>query len=334
MFSKRNALLIVLLGFVLLTVSACGTATTATGDPSEATETENLRVAMVLSGPVNDNGWNNTGYVGLQKIEKALGAEVAFSDQVPVPEFEETFRDYASRGYDLIIGHGDQFTDAAVAVAAEFPSIKFAVINGNKTSGNLASFSVADGEISFLAGAVAGLSTSTGVVSAIGGMEIPPTMRSLEGYKAGVNYVNPDAQVLLTYTGDFKDAAKAKEAALAQISTGSDIIFYYLDAASPGVIQACQEQGARAIATITDQYDKAPDTIITSTLTDLSEMILEIGKLANEGSLEGKVYIYGVSNEAVVKLAPFRGHVSAEVEAQIEQIKQDIISGKIKVPVN
>jgi len=326
---------VVLLVAMLFTLTGCGRKSEPISEPEQQSESQDrntIRVATVLSGPVNDNGWNATGYAGLKKIEEELGAEVAFSDQVPVPEFEETFRDYASKGYDLIIGHGDQFSEAAATVASEFPDVKFAVINGNKTASNLSTFSISDAEVSFLAGAVAGLCTESNVVSAIGGMEIPPTLRSLEGYKAGANHVNPEAQVLLAYTGSFTDAAKAKEAAMAQLSMGSDVIFYYLDAASPGVIQACEDEGAKAIATITDQYDQAPDTILTSTLTDLSSLILDIGRLASEGQLEGKAYVYGVANEDIVSLAPFRGSVSEEVEAKIEEIRQGIIEGEIELP--
>lgn len=334
MRSVKKLLLLGVLSLMMFALAACGGSNGNQGEKQSDNggEQKKLKVAMVLAGPANDNGWNATGYAGLKKIEEKLGAETAFSDQVPVPEYEETFRDYASKGYDLVIGHGGEFSDAAATVAAEFPKVKFAVVNGNQTAENLATFDVSDEQVAFLAGAVAGLTTKSNVVSAIGGMEIPPTFRSLEGYKAGVNHVNPQAKVLLTYTGSFTDAAKAKEAAMAQLGMNSDVIFYYLDAASPGVIQAAQSKGAKGIATITDQYESAPDTILTSALTDLSQLILHIGEQAQAGQLEGKSYIFGIDNEDIAGLAPFRGNVSAEVEARVKQIKEDIIAGKIKVP--
>lgn len=327
----------VLLIAMMFTIAACGGngstgGNQSTGDAQPPAQAEKkIRVAMVFSGPVNDNSWNGSGYAGLKKIEEGLGVEIAFSDQVPVPEFEEAFRDYASKGYDLVIGHGGEFSDAAFAVAQEFPDVHFSVVNGNKNAANLSTFEVCDEQVAFLAGAVAGLVTKSNVVSGIGGMEIPPTYRSLEGYKAGVLYVNPDAQVLSTYTGSFEDAAKAKEAALAHLESGADIVFYYLNAASPGVIQAAQEKGAKAIATITDQYDQAPDTILTSALSDLSQLVYLIGEQFVKGSIKGQPYAIGVAHEDIVGLAPFRGQVPAEVEARIAEIKEELVKGNITV---
>lgn len=334
--TKRIAAVTLLIA-MMFTIAACGGSGSTQGNQSagepqpQEQQEKKMRVAMVFSGPVNDNSWNSSGYAGLKKIEEGLGVEVAFSDQVPVPEFEEAFRDYASKGYDLVIGHGGEFSDAAAAVAEEFPNVHFSVVNGNRNAANLSTFEVCDEEVAFLAGAVAGLVTQSNVVSGIGGMEIPPTYRSLEGFKSGVNYVNPGAQVMTAYTGSFEDAAKAKEAALAHLENGADVVFYYLNAASPGVIQAAQEKGAKAIATITDQYDQAPDTILTSALSDLSQLVYLIGEQFEAGSLKGQAYSIGVAYEDIVGLAPFRGQVPAEVEAKIAEIKQELISGNIQV---
>jgi basic membrane protein A len=325
---------VVLLVTMLFTLTGCGRKSEPIAEPEQQPESQGeskMRVAMVLSGPVNDNSWNSTGYNGLKKIEAGLGAEIAFSDQVPVPEFEEAFRDYASKGYDLVIGHGGEFSDAAAAVAAEFPEVRFSVVNGNINAENLSTFEVCDEEVAFLAGTVAGLTTKSNIVSAIGGMEIPPTYRSLEGFKAGVSYVNPKADVLVTLTGSFEDAAKAKEAAMAHLERGADIVFYYLNAASPGVIQAAQAKGAKAIATITDQYEQAPDTILTSALSDLSQLVYLIGEQAQAGELRGESYTIGVAHEEIADLASFRGQVSAEIEEKVATIKQDLINGKIQV---
>ncbi|NLL17693.1 MAG: BMP family ABC transporter substrate-binding protein [Clostridia bacterium] len=329
--TKKIAVVILLITMVF-SLAACGgnSQPGGEGEPQGQQESK-MRVAMVFSGPVNDNSWNGSGYAGLKKIEEGLGVEIAFSDQVPVPEFEEAFRDYASKGYDLIIGHGGEFSDAAAAVAEEFPEVHFSVVNGNKNAANLSTFEVCDEEVAFLAGVAAGLTTQSNIVSGIGGMEIPPTYRSLEGFKSGVLYVNPEAQVLHTYTGNFEDAAKAKEAALAHLEKGADVVFYYLNAASPGVIQAAQEKNAKAIATITDQYEQAPETILTSALSDLSQLVYLIGEKFQAGELKGESYAIGVAYEEIAGLAPFRGQVPEEVEAKVAEIKQDLIAGKIQV---
>src|SRR5690606_31569110 len=103
----------------------------------QAEGNEPFRVAMILNGPINDQRWNQAGYEGLEMIKDELGAETAFREQVPLTDAEEALRTFASQGYDFIIGHGDQFSEAGKVVAEEFPDVQFAVVNGAHTGPNL-----------------------------------------------------------------------------------------------------------------------------------------------------------------------------------------------------
>lgn len=299
-----------------------------------AEEKKPLKVAMLLAGPISDQGWNATAYQGLVNIEKNLGAEVSFTENVAQSDFEEVFRGYATQGYDIIFGHGFQFGDAAMKVAPEFPDVKFVITSTDISQApNVASLNNDNKQQGFLAGALAALLTEVNKVGVVGGMEIPSIQAYMTGFDKGAKYINPDITILATYTGDFYDAAKAKEVAAAMIQQGADIIAHDADSAGLGVIEACVEGKTRVIGAISDQYELAPDYMVTSALSDLTKAIEVMAAQIQSGEFEAKMYNYGIA-EGTVGLAPyhnFEDKVPQEVKDKMQQIMDDIVAGKIQL---
>ena len=155
----------------MLFVSACSSSEPAPSDSGSEAPQDTFKVAMALPGPINDQGFNQAGYIGLTLIEQ-LGAEISYVENVDAASQIETLQNLASSGADLVIAHGGQFTDAAAEVAAQFPDVKFTVFNGEKTADNLNAYFIRYGVGSFLAGALAALTSTTGSVGFIGGAEI------------------------------------------------------------------------------------------------------------------------------------------------------------------
>ncbi|WP_197686553.1 BMP family protein [Thermanaeromonas toyohensis] len=146
-----------------------------------------LKIALLLPGPINDMGWNASAYEGLKQAEKKYGASVAYVENVAQSDMEENFRGFALQGYDLIIGHGFQFGDAAKKVASQFPKAKFVVTSSNISQPpNVASVNIDNEMQGFIMGAIAALMSKSKVV------------------------------------GNFNDINKAKEMALAMIAQGAD----------------------------------------------------------------------------------------------------------------
>lgn len=299
--------------------------------PEKPAEAKPFRVAMVLHGAINDKSWNEAGYNGLVKIKEELKVETAYQEKVALADAENAMRTFASQGYDLVIGHGDEFSEAGKVVAAEFPNVKFAVVNGAHTAPNLMSISMFDEQLTYLVGIVAAKMTKTGKVGFIGGLEIPPVVRNGNGMELGAKSVNPDIVVVKTIIGDFNDAAKGKEAALAMIEQGVDVIYYYVDQAMLGIQEAAKEKNVKLIGCIFDQHELAPDLILTSAIQDISTAIMLAAKATMAGNFKGEVILYGLDSGALF-LAPFYGAVPKEVEDAVNQAKQDIIDGKIVVP--
>lgn len=336
------------LGLVVMVAVACGTpapeptvphepttAPEATAPPPEPTPTEPapIRVALVLPGSIADEGYNAAAYAGLQGIEQTHGAEVVYSEMVPIADYEETFRDYAAQGYDVVLGHGFQFGDPVQTVAPDYPDTIFLVVNGIVAGPNYASLLHQNQEAAYVAGHICARMTEANKLGAMGGFAYPVIVQQLEGFRVGAEAVNPDIEVTIAYLDSFDDIALGKEAALAQISAGADCLFHVADAAGIGMIQACQEQGAWAVGFAYDQNELAPDTVITSAVVDYEKMLVEaVGEII-DGTFElNTVHKYGLATE-VVRVADHHGLVPDEIAAEAEELQQKIISGEIEVPL-
>jgi len=312
-----------------LMATACGT---PAPEPTPVPEAA-IRVALVLPGSIADQGYNAAAYAGLMAIEEELGADVAYREMVPLAEHEETFRDFAAEGYDVVLGHGFQFGDPVQTVAPDYPDTIFLVVNGFVAGPNYASVLHQNQEAAYVAGHICARMTKTNKLGAMGGFAYPVIVQQLEGFRVGAQAVNPGIEVTIAYLDSFDDIALGKEAALAQISAGADCLFHVADAAGIGMIQACQEQGAWAVGFAYDQNELAPDTVITSAVVDYEKMLVEaIGEII-DGTFElNTVHKYGLATE-VVRVADHHGLVPDEIAAEAEELQQQIISGEVEVPL-
>jgi basic membrane protein A len=293
-----------------------------------------LKIALLLPGPINDMGWNASAYEGLKQAEKKYGASVAYVENVAQSDMEENFRGFALQGYDLIIGHGFQFGDAAKKVASQFPNSRFVVTSSNiSQQPNVASVNIDNEMQGFVMGAVAALMSKSKVVGAIGGEQIPPIVGSIQGFEKGAKYIDPKIKVLTAYTGNFNDVNKAKETALAMIAQGADIIMANANQAGLGSIQACQEKKILAIGSNMDQNPIAPDTVLVSVIKSVPVLISYVVELIYNGKFEPKFYNLGVK-EGAVYLSPWHGFenkVPQNVKDRLARIMKDLEEGKLDI---
>lgn len=310
--------------------TAPAASSTAPGSSAPAADTGAFKVALLLPGTINDHGWNAEAYDGLQLIKDELSAEVAYTEKVAASDYEEVFRGYADMGYNLIIGHGFEFGDAAKAVAPQYPDVMFAVTSSDVNQApNLCGINNLNNQQGFLAGALSALVTKSKIVGAIGGMEIPSITAYIDGFKQGVEYIDPSIEVKTTFTGDFDDVAKCKQTAQAMIAEGADVVSHDADQAGLGVIEAVDEaDGVFTVGAIADQYDLAPDVVLTSVMNKLSIAMLRAAELCQKGELQAQAYNFGV-HEGTILLADFRGSVDPEIEQQVHDIYDKLVSGEI-----
>ncbi len=318
----------------VVTLAGCGSSTPAASQKSA--DNAKLKVALLLPGPINDNGWNASAYQGLKEAETKLGVEGAYSENVSQSDQLSKFRDYAQQGYNVIIGHGFEFGDAAKQVAKEFPKVKFIVTSSDITQPpNLGSLNVVSQQAGFFAGVAAQTLTKTNKVAYVGGMQIPPITTFATGFRQGVKYANDatgkNVQVSGALTGSFDDVAKAKETAKTFISQGADVIIGNADQAGLGVIDAAKQAKVWDIGFGVDQSSVAPDIIPVSSIQSMPVAIEYVIKLINEGKWEPQYYPVGIGEGAtgLIFNDKLKDKFSAQGMDLINKAINDLKTGKI-----
>lgn len=341
MFNKKVWQIVSLISVLALVLAACGTGTPATVAPATVapatvapatvappTETP-LKVALLVTGPLADSGWNATAYQGLLDAQTEFGIEVAFSEDVPAPDVETTIRDYANQGYALIIGHDFSFMDPMVKISPEFPNTYFTDTTGFLNTANMASYYLFEAQSHYLAGIIMGRMTRSNIVGVVGGVELPTQTANFNALKEGVASVNPEAEVLITFVGSWGDPAGGKEAALAQINSGADILLDAGAASGLGTLEAVAQQNIPVISFIPLDSEAAPSQMIASILPNYRKMMRDEVALVVNGTFKGEVVRPDLAS-GVVNITMNDG-VPADVQAEVEKAKQDIIDGKLVI---
>ena len=285
--------------------------------------------AIVMPGSISDNGWNQAGHDGLTKAGEEFGFETAYSENIEQPEHVEALSDYARRGYDLVIGHGGEFQDAVKRVAKRFPDTMFMVNNGLGTERNIANADFYFSQLGYLMGYTAGKMTKSGTVGIIAAQKFKFTNDTVASYKAGAEAARAGTRVLVTWTGDWDDVSKGKEAALNQISQGADVVWPTMDSATLGSMQAVQEKGVYGIGIYRDAIKEWPE-ILQSAILDVRGNMRAYLKLAAEGKLEGKSYKGDLSNPEAMRIGSYHPDIPADVVAEINSLVEQMKAGSLR----
>jgi len=316
----------------LMALAGCSGA--ANESNSETTTPSAFRVAMVLPEPIDDQSWSQSGYEGLQQIAQEFDADVlhtANTSEMSEAEIIEILRQYAAEGYDFVIGHGGQYIPLVEAVAEEFPRTNFAMVGsyaGNNK--NFAALSFRDGELGYLTGVVAALKTQTNKVAYIGGEPYRHVQERATLFERGAKATKPEIEVSVAWVESWTDADKTREISQELIEDGVDVLLINVNEASRAGFAAAESAGVYAMAWSVDEHEVAPDTILTSGLQNMSVLLVEGARLAQQGLWEGKQYKFGL-REGAIELAPFYGLLTPEEEETVNGVKQDILTGKIEV---
>lgn len=306
----------------------------AAEQPAAKPADDTFKMGLLVPGSANDQGWNQIAYDALLRIEKELGAEISYVELEQNPAaFEKAFRDYASQGYDLVLGHGFEFQDPALIVSKEYPETYFFISSSRIFEGNVIGLNTDSSQPFYLMGVIAAkIGRGAGVV---GGMEIPPISEAITGFINGAKSVDPNFPVSSTYIGNFTDAAAAKEAALSMLAEGADVIVPDADVAGLGVYQAVAEAGP-GIATFGvfgDFTDKAPANVIGNYFANYGQGIVNIARAVKEGTFkpEGNIE-FGLANEDVMWIEyndAAANPVPEDVRQAVAEAKQKIVAGQV-----
>ncbi len=331
----KNLISILILAVLIFPIVGCSpTATTTPAAPTVASAPtqQPLKVALLMSGPINDGGWNQSGYEGLMLIKDKYSAEVSYSENVVEADILELIRSYAKQGNNIIFGHGYEYGEALQTVAAEYPDLYFIQIAGYETNGkNLGAIESGDaGTLGYPAGIAAALLTKTNKIGLVGAVDIPTVTNEFLALEQAVKKYNPNASIVTAYTGSWTDVESAREAALAQISTGVDIIVPNGDAANVGVIRAAQEKGAMVIGTQRDQMAVGPDVVMMSVIYPIYNQMVNVVDLIQKGEFKGEFYLLSTADGGIL-LSDFNQKVPKDIQQQILDGFELLKKGQIQI---
>ena len=299
-----------------------------------------IRVTMIYPDDcIGDSGYCDTLHFGVKRAEAELGIhlnEVIGKESDPVLT-EMLFRQ-AAQNSDLIITAGFQMGEPLARVAADFPDVKFAIVDVGLDLPNVAGLNYKANEGSFLVGAIAGLKSESGKIGYIGGVDVPLLREFEAGYVAGVHAINPDAVVSIEYIsediGGFNQPDKAKEIALTQYESGVDVIYTAAGGSGIGVLQAAQEQGKYVIWVDSNGNHLAPGTVLTSMVKQIGDSVYGVINETVHGTFMGGIRYQGLADGGVDYALDEhnRSELSDEIIATVESLRAKIISGEIVVP--
>jgi basic membrane protein A len=309
-------------------------ATLICAPPGQAQTKAPLKVAYIPCGRVNDQSWSQAGYEGILAAKKELGIEVAYSESVQPADVEAAARDYASKGYDLVMLHCGTFTDPGLKVAKDFPKVWFEVTSARTPVANVISLNFAQQEATFVAGVMAGLTTKTNRLGAIASYNTLGFNRQIEGFRLGAKFANPKTELYVTYLNSAEDAAKAKEAALAQFDAGADIILAATDQAATGVFRAGTDREKLIVAEYADQNALAPKTIVASVLYSQARLVQGMITSVASGKAKGEILEPGISEGvgSLVENKPLFDALPKDAQECTHLVFADIEKGKLKIP--
>ena len=303
-----------------------------------AANAQEFQAAVVFDmGGKFDKSFNQAAYDGAERFKMETGISYREFEVTSPTQREQAIRNMARRGSTIIVGIGFAQAAAIEAVAKEFPDRKFAIIDMVVDLPNVRSVVFKEHEGSFLVGMAAAMATKTGKIGFIGGMDIPLIRNFAAGYVEGAKYVNPDIEVFQNMTGTtpaaWNDPGKGGELARSQFGRGADIVYAAAGGTGVGVYQAAKDSGNMAIGVDSNQNYMHPGTMLTSMIKRVDVAVFNAFNDAKNDNWTSGIQVMGLEQDGVgYSIDEFnRSLITPEMEARLEQARQDIISGKIVV---
>jgi basic membrane protein A and related proteins len=332
---------LVLLGVVALLVAGCGGSSKSSSSSNTTTGGKpgsGKKVGLVTDiGGLNDRGFNHLSYLGLLRAQHALGIQQQVFQAKSTQDYVPNLSTFARQGYDLTIGVGFTEATAIDTAATNFPKSNFAIVDVDQTTEphkpqNLLGLLFKEQETGYLVGYLAGLEEKRkpgpDVIGSVGGQKQPPVDRFIAGYQAGAKAADPGIKTLNGYSQDFSDQAKCKQVALNQIEQGAGVIFQVAGGCGLGALDAAKEKNVWGIGVDADQSFLGPH-ILTSAVKRVDTAVYDAIKLVVDGKFKGGNIVFGLKDNGV-GIGKISSKVPAAEVAKVNQIRADIISGKIK----
>ena len=288
------------------------------------------KVLMLLSGGIDDDCWNRSGFEALSKVGKEMKIDVVFREYVNPGTGGDILREYSEEKSLFIIGWGGEFREMMEELALQYPAHKFAITGHYAGNGkNFGSLSYRVGAM-YLAGAVAAMNTRSGRIGAILGEKLTHIEQGYLAFRQGAQAVNPDVEISASWIGSWEDSLKAIDAAYKMMVKDYDVILVNADRAGLPVHRMMERDGRFTIGVINDVAHLAPKAVLTSMMVNSEVLIRKGVELFVQGRWEGKIYRFGLIDGATY-LTEFNSVVFFFNVYGIYEIYTDIVTQKILI---
>ena len=309
-----------------------------------------IKVGLVTdTAGINDQAFNQLAWQGIQKASQEMGFQAKFLESVQPSDYEMNIDALAVEGYNVIITVGPLIGDATALKAAQYPAVKFAIVdNAYAISGlaNVTSLMFAEDQVGFLAGVLAGGMSRSGFVCSVSSLRTPASGRYMTSFFQGASWqAGPEMKFMNNYINiqmteenvpSFSDSTQGKETALGLIGEGCDVVFAIGGDAVNGALLAAKENNLPAVGADVDQYNTDPEVqsaLITSAMKNVDVAVYNYLKSVADGSVQAGI-ITGTLQNGGVGLAPFHdwdSRIPADLKAWIQQASDGIRDGSIQI---
>jgi simple sugar transport system substrate-binding protein len=289
---------------------------------------EPLQVGFVYVSPIGQAGWTYQHDQARQALDKALGDAVRTRQVEAVAEgadAERVMREMAAGGAKLIFATSFGYLEPALRVAADFPEVKFEHAGGWKTAPNLNTYNARFYEGRWLAGWLAGKTSGSGVAGYVAGFPLPEVIQGINAFTLGMRAANPKAQVRVAWLGSWFDPPKERDAALALVGGGADVLANH--SGSPAVPQAAQERGVKVIGYQSDMSRFAPDAQLAAVVADWSGYYTRVAQAVRAGTWKPQP-VWGGMREGMVRVSALHASLPADVKRELVAREQALVAGR------
>lgn len=325
---------IIALSVLLAACGADGAATTTEGAGDDA-----LQVAFLPYGQTNDGSFNQFGLEGVQRLEDEGLITFDMREDMEDPAVSEpVVREFSTRGYDLILGHGIYLGDSIKVVAAEFPEVNFTMSGGfeilDEATDNIETWTYDFIQWGYLSGYVVSQIEGIEVVGIVGGPQLPFIEEVHEGFKAALAEFAPDIKWIERYTGDFSDVQAAAEATTGLIGEGAQLVFTSGDGVGNGVAAAAAQAGVLTVGVSGSAGGQAEKVNVASVELDMYPAQRAWTDRVNSGEFGNASYILDIASKGLV-ITPVNQideRVPANLAELVQEFAADFTPGSVGGP--
>ncbi len=321
---------------VLLTLALIPLCAAVTACAPKAGQSGVMRIGMVTDvGGLGDRSFNDSAYAGLQRAQRQLHVDTTVLQSHSAADYAVNMTVLANKEYDEIFAIGFLMAKDVADVAARYAKRHFGIIDAVVDLPNVTSVTFKEEEGSYLAGALAAMTTKTKTIAFLGGIDLPLLRKFEVGFTAGAHEIDPSINVLVKYVGSFEDVAAGKELAGVLYDQNADIVYVAAGKAGLGAIdQVKARNGDYVIGVDSDQDALAPGKILTSMVKRVDIGVYRVCEQTVRHRLHSRHLILGLKEGGVglTNFAYTRDIVTPRKIAVLAKLRSEIIAGKIDVP--